>query len=113
MNSHAEYRRHSHPAHPDPAHHEPSHVDAPAGSAMPQPADLTARSTSRVAWVRPTDLAAFASPALGRGIDLQAELTRRARRSPVGARSALRHRQQPWPLQVDGTRALEQQGVEL
>ena len=44
----------------------------------------------RVAWIRPTDLSAYAAPLVGRGIDLQAELIRRARRTPVIATRTIR-----------------------
>jgi hypothetical protein len=42
-----------------------------------------------IAWVRPTDLATYAAPLVGRGIDLQAELIRRARRGPATTTRAL------------------------
>jgi len=42
-----------------------------------------------VAWIRPTELAAYAAPMVGRGIDLQAELIRRARRTPATATRAI------------------------
>lgn len=101
MNSHAEYRRHVHhdgqraidpvaqvaAAHdqdaPDSAlahHRDPSLMRDPG--AQPSPA-------AGVAWVRPTDLAAHTAPLIGRGIDLQAELIRRARRTPASATRAL------------------------
>ena len=42
------------------------------------------RSKPSIAWVRPTDMpAVIGAPWVRRGIDLQAELTRRARRSPI------------------------------
>ena len=42
-----------------------------------------------IAWVRPTELASYVTPMVGRGIDLQAELMRRARRTPVTTRRAI------------------------
>ena len=60
-------------------HHDPS-----------QPTPTTAvkpdRAKPSIAWVRPSDLpTAIGAPWVRRGIDLQAELTRRARRAPVQA----------------------------
>lgn len=88
MNTHAAYHRHGFraPAQPSTA---PSEVE---GSQPPHHRDPSlapeARPTSgsnRVAWLRPTELAAYAGPTVGRGIDLQAELVRRARRVPATA----------------------------
>lgn len=43
----------------------------------------TEHSPPRVAWVRPSEMSTLlGSKLVGRGIDLQAELTRRARRTP-------------------------------
>ena len=94
MNTHAEYRRHSYRP-PEPAapvqgsqaatselahHRDPSLA---AGTKMPTP---TAKG---IAWIRPTELATYAAPVVGRGIDLHAELIRRARRSPTTTTRAL------------------------
>ena len=95
MNTHAEYRRHSYrlPEQAAPvqgseaatselAHHrDPSLA---AGAKMP-----TAKG---IAWIRPTELATYAAPMIGRGIDLHAELIRRARRSPTTTTRALQRR---------------------
>ncbi|CUR54349.1 hypothetical protein [Nocardioides sp.] len=60
-------------------HRDPSQ---PAPHAGPEP--TLAKPT--VAWVRPTDLPGFlGAPLTRRGIDLQAELTRRARQAPARA----------------------------
>lgn len=60
-------------------HRDPSQPAAHAGP-EPTPAKPT------VAWVRPTDLPGFlGAPLTRRGIDLQAELTRRARHAPARA----------------------------
>jgi hypothetical protein len=94
VNTHAEYRRHGHRPleHPtdDPAfeatasqlarQHDPSLELRRAASAP---------TTKGIAWVRPTELATYAAPIVGRGIDLQAELTRRARRAPATSTRAL------------------------
>lgn len=95
MNTHAEYRRHSYrPPEPSPpvpgtesapnelAHHHDPSLSAAEGQA-------SARAAKDIAWVRPTDLAAYVTPMVGRGVDLHAELTRRARRSPVATKRVL------------------------
>jgi hypothetical protein len=95
MNTHAEYRRHRHQpetraAEPTDAavnilavHHDPSLAFARG------PATPTGR---RIAWIRPTELHAYAGSVVGRGIDLHTELARRARQAPPRAtRAARRH----------------------
>jgi hypothetical protein len=90
MNTHAEYRRHG--------HRPPEQAAVPDGNeaAINQlahhhdPSLASSRGTPTtkkkgIAWVRPTDLATYAAPIVGRGIDLQAELVRRARRAPATA----------------------------
>lgn len=60
-------------------HADPS-VRLPGSSAAQEPA------SSSVAWVRPSDLpTAVGSKFIRRGIDLQAELNRRAQRAPRSA----------------------------
>jgi hypothetical protein len=96
VNTHAEYRRHSdrppeQPAVPDAVapdaselarHRDPSlHPDEPARQ----------QTQKRVAWVRPTELGSYVGPMIGRGIDLQAELVRRARRTPATTTRTIRH----------------------
>ena len=95
MNTHAEYRRHGHHASPAPvpeatradetsvlAHHTDPSL-APTGPTTP--------SGKRVAWVRPSELHSYAGAVIGRGIDLQADLARRAQRAPTAiTRSARR-----------------------
>jgi len=86
MNTHAEYRRHMHQPAAEPPTGEISeavenHLAVsrdPSLNAAP-PTTVTGR---HVAWVRPTELHTFASPVIGRGIDLHAELMRRARQGP-------------------------------
>jgi hypothetical protein len=41
--------------------------------------------------VRPTELGSYVGPMIGRGIDLQAELVRRARRTPATTTRTIRH----------------------
>ena len=48
------------------------------------------QTQKRIAWVRPTELGSYLSPMVGRGIDLETELVRRARRTPATTRT-LRH----------------------
>lgn len=95
MNTHAEYRRHSYqPPEPPTAqeavesaanelarHRDPSLQPDQAASGMSQ---------KRVAWVRPTELGSYLGPVVGRGIDAQSELVRRARRTPAMASRATR-----------------------
>lgn len=89
MNTHVEYRRHSYrlaePSLPAPSteangselarHRDPSL--SVAGGQAP------AKAAKGIAWVRPTELATYVTPVVGRGVDLHAELIRRARRTPV------------------------------
>lgn len=89
MNTHAEYRRHAHQTATEPtttaapeaiANHlavgrDPSLASTPSHA-------LTTATGKHVAWVRPTELHTFASPLIGRGIDLHVELVRRARQGP-------------------------------
>lgn len=59
-------------------------------SAMTSEPDRTRPS---IAWVRPSDLpTAIGAPWARRGIDLQAELSRRARRSPAQAKARVGRR---------------------
>lgn len=97
MNTHAEYRRHSYrpseqPTAPEDrasASHEPArHRDPSLQSTQPS----QAQTQKRVAWVRPTELGSYLGPMVGRGIDLEAELARRARRTPTTTTTrTLRH----------------------
>jgi hypothetical protein len=99
VNTHAEYRRH--------AYRPPEQTAATQGTeaevnqlAHHRDPSLTsgregqAAAKRGIAWVRPTELATYAAPWVGRGIDLHAELTRRARRAPVTATRSL-HRREP------------------
>lgn len=90
MNTHAEYHRHLQPSslNPEPAgaeeeRHLGIHGD-PSLSASPLIGPTTATGR-RIAWVRPTEFHAYADHMVGRGIDLQAELSRRVRRAPLTA----------------------------
>lgn len=95
MNTHAEYCRHMHQAAPEPqataaseaiANHLAVGRDPSLASTTSHA--LTTATGTHVAWVRPTELHTFASPIIGRGIDLHAELVRRARQGPRQARQA-------------------------
>lgn len=88
MNTHAEYRRYLEPTPPtrsvpkpaaDQITHLAIHGDPSLGAPPPGPTTATGK---QIAWVRPTELHAYADHLIGRGIDLQAELTRRARQVP-------------------------------
>lgn len=95
MNTHAEYRRHSYrpPEQPTAAEGVESvasdlarHRDPSLQSEQP----AREQTQKRVAWVRPTELGSYVGPMVGRGIDLQAELVRRARRTPTTATRTIR-----------------------
>lgn len=114
MNTHAEYRRHSYrpPERPSPAegvepiaielarHRDPSSL-GPEQSASEQ-------TQKRIAWVRPTELGSYLSPVVGRGIDLQTELVRQARRTRATTTRTLR---QPGPDRSEPT--VSQEGLGL
>ena len=96
MNTHAEYRRHSYrpPEQPTAAEGVESvasglarHRDPSLQSGQP----AREQTQKRIAWVRPTELGSYVGPTVGRGIDLQAELVRRARRTPTTAIRTIRH----------------------
>jgi hypothetical protein len=95
VNSPAEYRRHTYRlAEPsqsvrsaDAADSELAHHRDPSLSAAEAPAP--AKAAKGIAWVRPTELATYVTPVVGRGVDLHAELMRRARRTPVTTKRAL------------------------
>lgn len=86
MNTHAEYRGHVRqplPV-PEPETPRPIETSALAHHADPSlaPTGATTPSGRRIAWVRPSELHSYAGAIVGRGIDLQAELARRAARTP-------------------------------
>lgn len=94
MNTHAEYRRHMHQPAPEPPNGEISQAvenhlavgrDPSLNSTSPA---VTTATGKRIAWIRPTDLHTFASPIIGRGIDLHAELLQRVRQGPRRAGGA-------------------------
>ena len=94
MNTHSEYRRHGYQS-PEPPTPRPETAASELGRHRdPSLAAESSKPTiaqQRVAWVRPTELVSYAGPMVGRGIDLHAELVRRARRAPVTATRAVRH----------------------
>ena len=77
MNTRPEYRRHTY---------------RPPESSYSPDAPTPAEGAKRVTWVRPTDLVTYSGPLVGRGIDLETELIRRARRTPITATRAVRRR---------------------
>jgi hypothetical protein len=102
VNTHDEYRRHTQ----KPA--ASATPDAPTAEEVNQLArfrdpSLTSRnqaalvtpSGKRIAWVRPTELHSYAGSVIGRGIDLQAELARRAARAPRTAARSVRRATPP------------------
>ena len=97
MNTHAEYRRHSYrpPERPSPAEGvEPTAIELARHRDPSLGPDELVREQAqkRIAWVRPTELGSYLGPMVGRGIDLQTELVRRARRTPATTTRPLRHR---------------------
>ena len=112
MNTHAEYRRHSY--HPDPPSTAPTEAETSQLAHHRDPslaaAPLSTPKSNQIAWVRPTELTTYAAPMVGRGIDLQAELVRRARRTPATATRSL-HR--PTPARSPETPAPRQEGLGL
>ena len=96
MNTHAEYRRHSYQS---PERPSPAESVKPAASELARHRDpslgpeepVREQAQKRIAWVRPTELGSYLSTMVGRGIDLQAELVRRARRTPATTTRTLRH----------------------
>jgi hypothetical protein len=151
VNTHAEYRRQLQPTRTtrparsvpeapatDEARHLGIHGDPSLSRSLSQlpGSSLTGATTAtgrRIAWVRPTELHGYADRLIGRGIDLQAELTRRARRVPqtatraatqaatraatrVTTRSAGRSVRRPTPAPIrrgTSTAALTHEGIEL
>lgn len=86
MNNHVEYRRlgYRSPEPPMPTTHIPTSELAYHGDpSLAATSGAPRYGTADVAWVRPTELGTYATPMVGRGIDLHAELLRRARRAPV------------------------------
>lgn len=113
MNTHAEYRRHSYRP---PERPRPAEAVEPTSSELARHRDPSLepeqpareQTQKRIAWVRPTELGSYLSPMVGRGIDLQAELVRRARRTPATTTRTLRH---PGPDR--SARAVSQEGLRL
>lgn len=112
MNTHAEYRRHSYrppgqpsaPADIEEAANELAHHRDPSLSTM---GDAAPPAPKGIAWIRPTELTAYAAPMVGRGIDLQAELIRRARRTPTTTTRALRRGAQLSPAPAERANTMD------
>lgn len=95
MNTHAEYRRRSYrpPERPTPAagsEHLASELARHRDPSLRFEQPGREQTQKRIAWVRPTELGSYLGPMVGRGIDLQAELVRRARRTPATTTRTLR-----------------------
>jgi len=113
VNTHAEYRRHSYrpPERPTPAEgteHLASELARHRDPSLRSEQPGREQTQKRIAWVRPTELGTYLSPMVGRGIDLQAELVRRARRTPTTTTRTLRH-----PRLARSAPAVSQQGLAL
>jgi len=90
MNTHADYRRYSHrppesAADPQGSESETNQLAHHRDPSLASSRETPVTAKRGVAWVRPTDLPTYAGTLVGRGIDLQAELVRRARRGPLAA----------------------------
>ena len=114
MNTHAEYRRHSYRTPVQPAATEAAESAASVLARHRDPSLQSDQPTreqaqKRVAWVRPTEFGSYLGPMVGRGIDLQAELVRRARRTPTTTTRTLRHPGSKRP----GTPSPSQEGLGL
>jgi hypothetical protein len=96
VNTYTEYRRHSYqppeqPAVPDAVAPAASELERYRDPSLQQKQPAREQAQKRVAWVRPTEFGSYVGPMVGRGIDLQAELVRRARRAPTTATRTIRH----------------------
>lgn len=114
MNTHAEYRRHSYrppeqPAVPEGGASGSDELERHRDPSLQSTQPSQTQTQKRVAWVRPTELGSYLGPMVGRGIDLQAELVRRARRTPTTTTRTLRHPGSKRPA----TPSPSQEGLEL
>lgn len=108
MNTHGEYRHHNQSREaltgPPASEEAPNHLARHRDPSLPVAQTSSPILSTGVAWVRPTELAAYSAPTVGRGIDLQSELVRRARRTPVAAaRGVRRHLPRPSAPTPPGT----------
>jgi hypothetical protein len=118
VNTHAEYRRHLHQptaeALPPPtaeiAQHLAIHGDPSITSDQPGATTATGR---RIAWVRPTELHSYADGLIGRGVDLHAELARRARRSPRALTRSVKRATPNLGRRGPATPVARQEGMQL
>ena len=91
MNNHDEYRRYQQRSTPplESVTAEASHLGVHGDPSLGSPGAATTVTGRRIAWVRPTELHAYADGVIGRGIDMHAEFIRQAIRAPgVATRSA-------------------------
>lgn len=116
MNRHYEYRRHT-PSVSSPAGQSDSGLNQLAVTGDPSLAGQSSNATTltgrRIAWVRPTDLHSYAGQAIGRGVDLHAELIRRANTTPRrltrSVPRARHHLAEPTP----DPPSIDQKGIDL
>lgn len=96
---------------------EPSALAVHGDPSRPKSATTSEPDRSRpsIAWVRPSDLpTAIGAPWARRGIDLQAELSRRARRSPAKATARVGPRITRTAIaRPETTTATSREGLEL
>jgi hypothetical protein len=116
VNTHSEYRRHGYQP-PDPpapsAETEASELARHRDPSLATATGTPAVAQKHVAWVRPTELASYAGPLVGRGIDLHAEFVRRARRAPITTTRALRHPAPTTPTTPPSPTANRTEGLQL
>lgn len=116
MNTHAEYRRHLHQptaeTPPPPTSETAQHLAIHGDPSITREPGATTATGRHIAWVRPTELHTYADGLIGRGIDLHAELARRARRSPRALTRSVK-RAAPNLARRPATPVAGQEGVQL
>ena len=122
MNNNEFYQRHDDRARPEPSSPQPpAHADLDALSVHRDPSvqEMNAGSGPQavppgVAWVRPSEMPTLVGSGwVRRGIDLQAELVRRSRRSPVTASRAVRRARRSAIARTEPGAPTATDGIEL
>ena len=126
MNNNEFYQRHDDRALPEPSSPQPRadadgdlDVDALAVHRDPSVQEMTAGSGPQavppgVAWVRPSEMPTLVGSGwVRRGIDLQSELVRRSRRSPVTASRAVRRARRSGIARTEPGAPTATDGIEL
>ena len=122
MNNNEFYQRHDDRALPEPSSPQPpadADLDALAVHRDPSVQGMNAGSGPQavppgVAWVRPSEVPTLVGSGwVRRGIDLQSELVRRSRRSPVTASRAVRRARRSAIARTDPGAPTPTDGIEL